>query len=204
MASDLNKPNGQAVITPRMGPSFIEALAVKKFHGVGPATASKMERLGILTGADLKAKSLSFLQEKFGKSGAWYFQIARGIDERPVQPDRPRKSIGAEDTFATDIFEVEAAQRELAPLLEKVWHYCEDRSIRGRTVTLKVKFSDFQQITRSRTTHSVIDRLDFEQISGALLEQVFPVLKGVRLIGVTISNLVGNDGGEPVQLSLID
>ena len=99
MASDLNKPNGQAVITPKNGPAFVEGLAVKKFHGVGPATAAKMERLGVLTGADLKAKSLAFLQEHFGKSGAWYYNISRGVDDRPVRPDRERKSVGAEDTF---------------------------------------------------------------------------------------------------------
>lgn len=204
MASDLNKPNGQAVITPHMGPAFVEALAVKKFHGVGPATAAKMEKLGILTGADLKAKSLAFLQENFGKSGGWYYGIARGMDERPVQPDRPRKSVGAEDTFVTDILELEAAQRELNPLIDKVWRYCQDRSIRGRTVTLKVKFSDFQQITRSRTAHSIIDRPDFEEISMSLLDQVFPVEKGIRLLGVTLSKLVGSDQAAPEQLSLID
>ncbi|UXS43064.1 DNA polymerase IV (plasmid) [Agrobacterium tumefaciens] len=204
MASDLNKPNGQAVITPRMGPAFVEALAVKKFHGVGPATAAKMEKLGILTGADLKAKSLAFLQENFGKSGGWYYRIARGIDERPVQPDRPRKSVGVEDTFVTDIFELEAARRELSPLIDKVWRYCQDRSIRGRTVTLKVKFSDFQQITRSRTAHSVVGREDFEQITTTLLDQIFPVEKGIRLLGVTLSNLVGSDQASPEQLSLID
>jgi len=204
MASDLNKPNGQAVITPRMGPAFVEALAVKKFHGVGPATAAKMEKLGILTGADLKAKSLSFLQENFGKSGGWYYRIARGVDERPVQPDRPRKSIGAEDTFATDIFELDAARRELAPLIDKVWRYCQDRSIRGRTVTLKVKFSDFQQITRSRTVPSIVGPEGFSQISAALLNQVFPVERGVRLLGITLSNLAGDDSDEPAQLWLID
>src|SRR5690606_9999047 len=144
MASDLNKPNGQAVITPRMGPTFVEGLAVRKFHGVGPATAAKMERLGIFTGADLKTKSLSFLQEHFGKSGGWYYRITRGVDERPVQPARPRKSVGAEDTFA-----LETTRRELNSLIDKVWGYCQDRSICGRTVTLKVKFSDFQQITPS-------------------------------------------------------
>lgn len=143
------------------------------------------------------------LIEAAAQSGPWYYRIARGIDERAVQPDRPRKSVGAEDTFATDIFELETARDELAPLIEKVWCYCQDRSIRGRTVTLKVKFSDFQQITRSRTAHSFIDRANFEQIGGALLDQVFPVEKGVRLLGVTISNLGANDSAEPAQLSLI-
>lgn len=190
MASDLNKPNGQAVITPRMGPAFVESLAVKKFHGVGPATAAKMERLGILTGADLKAKSLPFLQQHFGKSGLWYYRIARGIDERAVQPDRPRKSVGAEDTFVTDIFEFEAAHAELAPLIAKVWRHCEANSTRGRTVTLKVKYADFQQITRSRTVGTAISaREEIEMLARSLLEPLFPTEKGIRLIGVTVSSL---------------
>lgn len=196
MASDLNKPNGQAVITPRMGAMFVESLAVKKFHGVGPATAAKMERLGILTGADLKAKSLPFLQQHFGKSGLWYYRIARGIDERPVQPDRPRKSVGAEDTFVTDIFEFEAARAELAPLIEKVWRHCEANDTRGRTITLKVKYADFQQITRSQTLYSPPQSTEeFQAVCAALLEQVFPVSKGIRLLGVTLSNL----GNMPVE-----
>lgn len=154
LASDLNKPNGQAVITPKNGPAFVADLAVKKFHGVGPATAEKMQRLGIVTGADLREKSLMFLRDNFGKSGAWYYGISRGIDERPVQPDRPRKSIGAEDTFAVDIFDLEAAEAELGLLAEKVWRHAANKQISGRTVTLKVKYADFQQITRSRTSAS--------------------------------------------------
>ncbi len=152
MASDLNKPNGQAVITPKAGPDFVANLPVKKFHGVGPATAAKMQRLGIETGADLREKPLTFLQEHFGKSGGWYYRISRGIDERPVQPNRERKSVGAEDTFMTDIFDLDAARAELVPLAEKVWRHCQAKQITGRTVTLKVKFADFQQISRSRTS----------------------------------------------------
>jgi len=191
MASDLNKPNGQAVITPKNGPAFVEALAVRKFHGVGPATAAKMERLGIATGADLKAKSLDFLQEHFGKSGLWYYRIARGIDGRPVQPDRQRKSVGAEDTFATDISELEAARSELRPLIAKVWRHCEAKGLRGRTITLKVKFDDFQQITRSRTLGNPPDSSNaVEGICDALLDQLHPFPKGVRLLGVTLSALM--------------
>lgn len=190
MASDLNKPNGQAVITPRAGPAFVEALAVKKFHGVGPATAAKMERLGILTGADLKARSLGFLQEHFGKSGGWYYRIVRGIDDRPVEPDRVRKSIGAEDTFAIDIIERDAARAELTPLVAKVWRHCEAKQVSARTVTLKVKYADFQVVTRSRTiSEPFAGREEVERFAKALLDPLFPVAKGIRLIGVTVSAL---------------
>lgn len=143
MASDLNKPNGQAVITPKNGPSFVQGLAVKKFHGVGPATAEKMHRLGIETGADLKSKSLRFLTENFGKSGPYFYGIARGIDERPVRPDRIRKSVGAEDTFVDDIDDLALATSKLKPLAEKVWSHCQAKSIGGKTVTVKIKYSDF-------------------------------------------------------------
>ncbi|MCJ8151967.1 MULTISPECIES: DNA polymerase IV [Shinella] len=202
-ASDLNKPNGQAVITPKNGPAFVEALAVKKFHGVGPATAAKMERLGILTGADLKAKSLSWLQEHFGKSGAWYYAISRGIDNRPVQPDRPRKSIGAEDTFMVDIVDPTAARDEITPLAAKVWRHCEGKGLHGRTVTLKVKYADFQVITRSKTTTTPIGRLDdLEAIAQALLEAFFPTTKGIRLLGVTLSSFIDDQVSEASQLEL--
>jgi DNA polymerase-4 len=109
LASDHRKPDGLFVITPRMGPGFVETLPVRKFHGVGPATAAKMNRLGIATGLDLKARSLAFLQRQFGKSGSYYYGIARGNDDRPVRPDRIRKSIGAENTFFTDLFTFDAA-----------------------------------------------------------------------------------------------
>ncbi|WP_348935619.1 DNA polymerase IV [Aquabacter sp. CN5-332] len=206
MASDLNKPNGQAVITPSMGPSFVEALPVKKFHGVGPATAAKMERLGITTGADLKEQSLEFLQKHFGKSGSWYYRIARGIDKRSVEPNRPRKSIGAEDTFTTDIFDLEVARQEMTALVSKVWRHCEAHGLRGRTVTLKVKYADFQQITRSRSAGTaILTAADMEALAGGLLKPLFPTPRGVRLIGVTISSLgEGNASIEgEVQLPLL-
>ena len=203
MASDLNKPNGQAVILPKNGPGFVEALAVKKFHGVGPATAAKMERLGILTGADLKAKSLSWLQEHFGKSGAWYYNISRGIDNRAVQPDRPRKSVGAEDTFIVDIVDLAAARAEIPPLAAKVWRHCGAKGLHGRTVTLKVKYADFQIITRSRTTSTSIGRLDdLEAIAQSLLEPLFPTPKGIRLLGITLSSFMDDEETAADQLEL--
>lgn len=203
MASDLNKPNGQAVITPAMGADFVARLPVKKFHGIGPATAAKMQGLGIESGADLRGQTLPFLQEHFGKAGAWYYAISRGIDDRPVQPDRPRKSVGAEDTFAADLFEFEPAKAELVTLAAKVWRYCEERGFSGRTVTLKVKYADFQIITRSRTVHAPIRSEDeLRELADGLLEATFPAPKGIRLLGVTLSSLLsGSDEGKP-QLSL--
>src|SRR5246127_506225 len=113
LASDYRKPDGLFVITPNMGPAFVETLAVGKFHGIGPATNAKMEKLGIRTGHDLKAQSMQFLQEHFGKSGAYYYWISRGIDERPVRPNRIRKSVGAENTFLDDLETFEAMREAL-------------------------------------------------------------------------------------------
>lgn len=190
MASDLNKPNGQAVITPKNGPAFVEALPVKKFHGVGPATAERMKRHGIETGYDLKSKSLQFLQQHFGKSGPYFYGIARGIDERQVKADRVRKSVGAEDTFAQDIDALDAAQTELRPLAEKIWRYCEAHDITGKTVTVKIKYSDFTQATRSRTVPQGLSSIELVlEIADALLSSVYPFKRPVRLLGVTLSSL---------------
>ncbi|WP_428645634.1 DNA polymerase IV [Roseibium sp.] len=204
IASDLNKPNGQAVITPKMGPAFVAELAVKKFHGVGPATAEKMQRLGIETGADLRDKSLTFLRDNFGKSGSWYYRISRGIDERPVQPNRERKSIGAEDTFAVDIFELEAAKAELLPLAEKVCRHAANKQISGRTVTLKVKYADFHQLTRSRSVSAPVrSSEEVLEIALNLLRELFPTPKGIRLLGVTLSSLQADESSpETSQMSL--
>jgi DNA polymerase IV len=190
LASDQRKPDGLFVITPEMGPSFVEALPVGKFHGVGPATAAKMNALGIHTGADLRAQPLSFLQERFGKAGAYYHSISRGIDNRPVRPDRVRKSVGAENTFERDLWTFEDMSAELVLMVGKVWRYCEQAEIRGRTVTLKVKFQDFEQITRSRSSASAVEcRVSLEKAALDLLSALFPLRKGVRLLGVTLSGL---------------
>ena len=190
MASDERKPNGQFVITPKRGPAYVEGLPVGKFHGIGPATRAKMEGLGIRDGADLKGQTLEFLREHFGKVGPYYYALARGIDERPVCADRVRKSVGAETTFGADIFTAEEARAALEPLITKVWSYCEGSTIRGRTATLKAKYADFQQITRSRSLEVPIDSRDvLEELVGQLLEPLFPVSKGIRLLGVTLSSL---------------
>jgi DNA polymerase-4 len=203
LASDYRKPDGLFVIRPHMGAAFVEELPVGKFHGIGPATTAKMNGHGIYTGTDLRAQSLEFLQRHFGKSGPYYYWISRGVDERPVRADRIRKSVGAENTFSSDLTALADAREALQPILEKVWKHCETSQTRGRTVTLKVKFADFQQITRSRTSEvAVVTRDALEQLSYALLDPVFPVSKGVRLLGVTLSSLDGDTVDSEAQLRL--
>lgn len=190
MASDQRKPDGLFVITPKNGPAFVGALPVKKFHGVGPATAERMKRHGIETGLDLKGKSLAFLQQHFGKSGPYFHGIARGVDLRPVRPDRVRKSVGAEDTFVEDLFTLEAAVGELQPLISKVWRHCEAHGISGKTVTVKVKYSDFTQATRSKTLATLLTGpADIAALAEPLVASVYPFRRGVRLLGVTLSSL---------------
>ncbi len=189
VASDHRKPDGWFVITPAMGPGFVETLPVKKFHGVGPATAARMNALGIETGLDLRAKTLSFLQQHFGKAGTFYYWIARGVDDRPVRADRKRKSIGVETTFLHDIFMFDAARDALQPIIEKSWRLSEYTGSHARKVTLKVKYSDFRTATRSHTDPLYIgDRKALDRISNSLLEYLFPVPKGIRLLGITLSS----------------
>jgi DNA polymerase-4 len=204
LASDHRKPDGLFVITPKMGTAFVETLPVAKFHGVGPATTAKMHRLGIETGLDLRAQTLSFLHQHFGKSGPYYYWIARGVDERPVHAGRVRKSVGAENTFAQDLHAFGPMREALEPIIAKVWRHCQATGIRGRTLTLKVKFADFQQITRSKSAEDVIDSLaDLERLSLGLLEPLLPPSKGIRLLGVSLSSLTRAQATGRRQLSLV-
>jgi DNA polymerase IV len=203
LASDHRKPDGLFVITPAMGPSFVEALSVERFHGVGPATAAKMKALGIFTALDLRAKDETFLSKHFGKAGWHFYCICRGVDHRPVLSNRVRKSIGAENTFSRDLTTLDEMRAELNPLVEKVWHYCDSTSVRGRTVTLKVKFADFQIITRSRSRLVPIsDRSTLASISDELLAAQFPIRKGVRLLGVSLSSLCAETVEVDQQMTL--
>jgi DNA polymerase-4 len=203
LASDYNKPNGQFVVTPKIGPAFIESLPVRKFHGVGPATAERMRKLGIETGADLRAKSLMFLTQHFGSSGEWYYWISRAVDPRRVRPDRERKSVGAETTFFQDLSDIGTARDGLMPLIEKVWRHCDANRLQGRTVTVKVKYSDFHQVTRAHTGRKAVASLeDLREQSFTLLDSVFPVQKGIRLLGVTVSSFADtHDMEQTSQLS---
>ena len=203
LASDHRKPNGQYVITPEAGPAFVEALPVGKFHGIGPATSAKMNSLGLHTGLDMRNQTLEFMQANFGKAGVYYYWISRGVDNREVRSNRIRKSVGAENTFLSDLSDFEPMVAELQPLIDKVWRHCEDRGSRGRTVTLKVKFNDFEIITRSKTVSSKIDsRIEVETASTELLRAIFPLNKAVRLLGVSISGFYAGENEHSGQIAL--
>jgi len=191
------------VITPERGPEFVAALPVARFHGVGPVTAAKMERLGILTGADLQRWTLAELEAHFGSSGSWYWRIARGIDEREVKPDRPYKSVSAERTFDEDLSEPERLEAELARIAGYAWDRIERAGVAGRTVTLKVKYSDFTIITRSKSFAAPVEgKAAFEQAGRQLLVALFPVPRGIRLLGLGLHNLAEAEVEPARQLGL--
>jgi DNA polymerase-4 len=194
LASGQRKPNGQFAITPQEGPAFVEALPIAKFHGVGPATAARMHAAGIQTGADLKTWSLQDLQHRFGKSGGWYYAIARGEDHRAVNPNRERKSSGSETTFEEDLTDPALIEAGVLAMADDVWAWCEKAGWRGRTVTVKIKWANFQQSTRSQSLAMPLDsRAMLHETSLGLIRSVFPLSKGIRLVGVTLSNSAGRE-----------
>ncbi|WP_405051396.1 DNA polymerase IV [Sphingomonas sp. LC-1] len=194
LASDQNKPNGICVIPPTLGASFVAGLPVKRFHGVGPVTARKMEALGILTGQDLRDRPLAFLQRHFGSYADYLFGAARGIDHRPVRAQRIAKSVGAERTFENDLTEPDALHAALERVVDAAWTRIERSGVAGRTVTLKLRHSDFRTITRARSiTHPIMDRTSFASIGRELLDLQLPVVGGVRLLGLTLSALAKAD-----------
>ncbi|WP_281253206.1 DNA polymerase IV [Sphingomonas lenta] len=191
LASDQNKPDGLCVILPGKGPAFVASLPVSRFHGVGPVTARKMERLGILTGADLRDRDLPFLQAHFGSYANYLYGAARGEDHRPVRASRISKSIGAERTFSTNISaEAELAER-LAGIADAAWARVERARVHGRTVTLKLRHPSFETITRAKSFAEPIATRDAFLAAGRfLLAGQLPVPNGVRLLGLTLSGLV--------------
>lgn len=194
MASGYRKPNNFFVIPPGRGEAFVATLPIEKFHGVGPATAGKMHARGINTGADLARLTMDEMVERFGSWAEYWFNISRGVDNREVKPDRERKSIGAEDTFAEDISTLDEARAMIKPLIDKVWNASEKRDLFGRTATLKVKYADFEQITRSKSLPSSFrEREELAAVLEGLLSQAFPPRVPVRLLGVTVSNFATAD-----------
>jgi DNA polymerase-4 len=203
LASDHRKPDGLCVITPERGPEFVASLPVARFHGVGPVTAKKMERLGILTGADLRDWSMPALQAHFGSSAEWYWRICRGIDEREVKPDRPYKSVSAERTFDEDLRDPERLAAELTRIAGYAWQRIERAEVMGRTVTLKVKFGDFTICTRSKSFSSPVPDIEsFTAAGQVLLSALHPLSKGIRLVGLGLHNLTEINTQVPAQLGL--
>ena len=190
LASDQNKPDGLCVVRPEQGLDFIARLAVARFHGVGPVTAMRMDKLGIHTGADLRRCSREFLAQQFGKSGDYFYLAARAIDHRPVRPDRVRKSIGSESTFFHDLFSHEDLAAALAESSETVARHAERTGKAGRTVSIKLRYADFRTLTRARTvSEPIADAARITEVALALLAPLEPVELGVRLLGVTLSSL---------------
>lgn len=187
LASDMDKPDGFYLITPEQGPAFAEQLPIEKFHGIGKVTAAKMHALGIATGSDLRQLSLATLQQHFGKSAQHYYHICRGIDHRPVNNHRVSKSIGVETTFQQDISARQEILQQLQTLLDKALQKVNDKQLVAHTLTVKIKYHNFSQITRSKTLAEPVKN------SVDLLEELIKHTEvgesPVRLLGVSLSSL---------------
>jgi DNA polymerase IV len=189
-ASAVDKPNGLFVITPDKAEAFIEKLPIEKFYGIGHVTAEKMRQAGVHTGADLKRWTETDLISKFGKMGSYYFYIVRGIDDRPVEPNRIRKSLGAEESYAQDLSEPNEILASLQEIALSLQGRIERNQTSGRTLTLKVKYSDYQQVTRSKTVAESICKLnEINELAIELLNATEVHQRPVRLLGLTLSNL---------------
>ena len=203
VASDIKKPNGLTVITPSKAVEFLEQLEIKRFFGVGKVTADKMTRMGILTGADIKEYSKLDLAIKFGKAGRHFYDIVRGIDNRPVNPNRIRKSLAVERTLESDLEDVEDILPILNRIVDKFFERLTKADNFGRTLTLKIKRSDFQSITRSISKDYFIkDKEEIKELAINLLVQHRDAFDKIRLIGLTATNLEKElDEIESIQLS---
>lgn len=199
IASDYQKPDGLFVIPPKDVEQFIEQLSIDKFFGVGKVTADKMHQLGIFRGKDLKERSLAELTRVFGKAGLYYFQIAQGIDNRPVNPNRVRKSVSTEHTFHADLSDRELIKKDLTATAEDLLRRLKKSGFRGKTLSLKVKYSSFEQVTRSKTILSELNQLDqILNLANELLNQI-EMKESIRLLGLTVSNQI--NFSEPQQLT---
>lgn len=203
LGSDQNKPNGQFVILPGEAERFLTDLPVGRFHGVGKVTEAKLKAAGINTGGDLKNRSLPQLQELAGNSAEYYYDIARGIDHRPVSSVRVRKSLGAETTFQHDLTNIDEMIQQLYILLDDVVESLSNHELLASTITIKVKYADFTQVTRSYTSDTIISASDTaRELIPVLLARTDADIKPVRLLGVSFSNLVNQNDLTSNQLAL--
>ena len=187
LASDIDKPDGFYLITPQQGPEFAGSVPISQFHGIGRVTAAKMQALGIETGKDLRALSLIVLQQHFGKSAAHYYNICRGIDHRPVNSHRITKSVGVETTFQQDIKSRQEILRHLQDLLEKALQRAAEKKLAAYTLTVKIKYHNFVQITRSRTLPYTVTKAP--ELLEELIKNTGIGESRVRLLGITLSSL---------------
>jgi DNA polymerase-4 len=195
IASDQNKPDGLCVIRPGEGARFVAELPIRRFHGVGPKGAEKMARLGIETGGDLAARDIAWLRAHFGSFAEYLFRAARGIDLRPVRSSRIRKSVGGERTFSRDLSSGGELRETLEDIIDIVWTSIERAEARGRTVTLKLKYTDFQIFSRAKTVDvAIAEKAQFAALARALLEEVLPLPMPIRLMGLTLSKLEQQGG----------
>lgn len=203
VASDVNKPNGIFVVTPNQAQEFIDKLEVRKFFGIGQVTAGKLNQIGIWVGADLKNMERLELIQMFGKAGNYYYNICRGKDNRLVQPTRERKSVGAEQTFLTDLFYLTDLESELLNICSILWKRMEHSRVKAKTLTLKYKYSDFEQHTRSKTISGYFSSKSKLITEGKLLLKTKGGFsKGIRLLGLTVSNFIKDEAAKPVQLTI--
>ena len=197
VASDVNKPNGMFVVTPDKAQDFIDQLEIRKFFGIGKVTAKKLNDIGVWYGRDLKLIDRLELTRMFGKAGNYYYDICRGIDNREVQPSRERKSVGAENTFLNDLFLEDDLKKELLIIAEKVWERAGRSDVKAKTVTLKFKYADFEQHTRGKTIEPYINTKErFITESLKLMKSEGGFSKGIRLLGLTLSNFLHEQEGE--------
>ena len=203
IASDQDKPDGLFVITPKQAESFVNNLPIEKFFGIGKVTAKKMHEMGIIKGFDLRMRTLEELTKRFGKVGKYYYNIARAIDNREVNPKRIRKSLGAERTFENDLISNDEILKQTERIANILIERMKLSKTKGKTVTLKLKYNDFEVINRSKTFgHFIADPSEIHQISDELIKKELPAIKGIRLLGLTISNLEQSTDDSPQQLTL--
>ncbi len=202
VASDMDKPNGLTLIKPEDAEATIAKMKIDKFHGIGKVTAKRMKNMGIYTGADLKSKKIEFLTAQFGKSGKYFYNISRAIDNRIVNPNRIRKSISLENTFEIDLegkIEISDAIQSLIPELFK---RVSSAKTSGRTLNLKIKYDDFTQITRSKTSLISINESNIQNVLNEITSQLDYDEKPVRLLGIGVSNLDNDITDKGVQLTI--
>lgn len=203
MASDQDKPDGLFVIKPKDGINFINTLPIERFFGIGKVTAEKMRDLGVSNGSQLRELSLDFLTTHFGKSGNYFYNVSRGIDNREVKSDRERKSIAVENTFGTDIFDSNKFRTEAKVILERLWERYQRSGQTAKTLSIKLKSNDFIQLTRAQTKPArFIAKKDFDDVGDALMEQVLPLQKPIRLIGFQVSGFQQELEDKPMHVQM--